>query len=70
MGNALSTVLKAMTGFVTLLVLSYYLINLVSEEQASQFGVAPQFAMNGVYYILFDLVVWILMKLRKDMGYV
>ncbi|CAK2842074.1 membrane hypothetical protein [Vibrio crassostreae] len=70
MGNALSTVLKAMTGVVTLLVLSYYLINLVSEEQASQFGVDPQFAMNGVYFILFDLVVWILLKLRKDMGYV
>ena len=70
MGNALSTVLKAMTGVVTLLVLSYYLISFVSEEQASLFGVDPQFAMNGIHFILFDVVVWGLMKFRKDMGYV
>lgn len=70
MGNALSTVLKAMTGVVTLLVLSYYFISFVSEEQASQFGVDPQFAMNGLLFIFCDVVVWGLMKLRKDMGYV
>lgn len=70
MGNALSTVLKAMTGVVTLLVLSYFFIGWLNEEQASQLGVTPQFAMNGVYFVLFDLVVWFLMKVRKDMGYV